>query len=62
MLFRSESQSYLVRKIVDVENLETGEKVKAHMYLWPPSKAQWLKDNAVIIYDGDWMKFLETKK
>ncbi|WP_027365456.1 gamma-glutamylcyclotransferase family protein [Desulfotruncus alcoholivorax] len=57
-----ESQSYLIRKIVDVENLETGEKVKAHMYLWPPSKAQWLKENGVIIYDGDWMNFLETKE
>lgn len=57
-----ESQNHLVRKIVDVENLETGERIKAHMYLWPPSKAQWLRDNAVIINDGDWMSFLEVKK
>lgn len=57
-----ESQSYLVRRIVDVENLVTGAKIKAHMYLWPPSKALWLKENGVIIYDGDWMNFLKTKK
>lgn len=56
-----ESQSLLIREIKDVEILETGEKVKAHMYLWPPSKAKWLKENGVVILDGDWAGFLEQK-
>ena len=55
-----ESQSHLIREIKDVE-LETGDKVKAHMFLWPPSKAQWLKDNAKIIQDGDWARFHKEK-
>lgn len=56
-----ESQSHLIREIKDVEILETGEKVKAHMYLWPPSKAHWLKENGVVILDGDWARFLKGK-
>lgn len=57
-----ESQNHLIREIKNVEILETGEKIKAHMYLWPPCKAQWLKENAVIIPDGDWARFLREKK
>jgi len=57
-----ESQSHLIREIRDVELLETGETVKAHMFLWPPSKAQWLRENADVIPDGDWAKFLQEKK
>lgn len=57
-----ESQSHLIREIRDIEILETGENCKAHMYLWPPSKAQWLKENAVIVYGGDWLRFLQNKK
>lgn len=57
-----ESQSHLIREIKDVELLETGETIKAHMYLWPPSKAQWLKENAATIADGDWARFLREKK
>jgi len=57
-----ESQSHLIREIKDVEILETGETIKAHMYLWPPSKAQWLKENAKIVADGDWARFLREKK
>lgn len=53
-----ESQSYLIRKITDIEIIETGEQVKAHMYLWPPSKAQWLIENGQVIQDGDWVKYL----
>ncbi|WP_347488951.1 gamma-glutamylcyclotransferase family protein [Desulfoscipio sp. XC116] len=53
-----ESQSDLIREIRDVVNLETGETVKAHMYLWPPAKDRWLKQNATVIADGDWLKFL----
>lgn len=56
-----ESQNHLIREIKNVEILETGEKIKAHMYLWPPCKAQWLKENAVIIPDGDWARFLSEK-
>ena len=56
-----ESQSDLIREIRDVENLDTGTTVKAHMYLWPPSKAAWLKENGEIIVDGDWAKFLREK-
>jgi gamma-glutamylcyclotransferase (GGCT)/AIG2-like uncharacterized protein YtfP len=56
-----ESQSHLIREIKDVELLDTGETVKAHMYLWPPSKAGWLKENAVVIPDGDWARFLQEK-
>ncbi|MDO7787791.1 gamma-glutamylcyclotransferase family protein [Desulforamulus aquiferis] len=55
-----ESQSHLIREIKDVV-LESGETVKAHMYLWPPSKAQWLRENAQVIPDGDWAKFLKEK-
>ncbi|MBU7006805.1 gamma-glutamylcyclotransferase family protein [Phosphitispora fastidiosa] len=57
-----ESQSHLIREIRDVELLETGEKVKAHMFLWPPSKAGWLKENAEIIPDGDWARFLQEHR
>ena len=53
-----ESQSHLIREIRDVEIKETGEKVKAHMFLWPPSKAQWLQENAEVIADGDWARFI----
>lgn len=53
------SQSHLVREIKEVELLETGKKIKAHVYLWPPSKADWLKENGQIIPDGDWAKFLK---
>lgn len=56
-----ESQSHLIREIKDVEILGTGEKVKAHMFLWPPSKAQWLKENGEIIPDGDWARFSKEK-
>lgn len=56
-----ESQSHLIREIKDVEILETGKIVKAHMYLWPPSKAQWLKEKGVIILDGDWARYLQKK-
>lgn len=56
-----ESQSLLIREIRDVEIVETGEKVKAHMYLWPPSKAQWLKENAQVIPHGDWARFVAEK-
>lgn len=57
-----ESQSLLIREIRDVEVLDTGKTVKAHMYLWPPSKAQWLKENGEVIPDGDWARFLREKK
>lgn len=57
-----ESQSHLIREIVDVENIETGEVVKAHMFLWPPSKAEWLKENGEVISDGDWARFLRENK
>lgn len=56
-----ESQSHLIREIKDVEIVETGEKVKAHMFLWPPSKAAWLKENGEVIPDGDWARFLKEK-
>ncbi len=56
-----ESQNLLIREIRDVEILETGEKVKAHMYLWPPSRAKWLKENAEIIPDSDWARFLNDR-
>ena len=54
-----ESQSGLMREIVDVENLETGEIVKAHMFFWPPSKVDELKAKGQIIPSGDWLKFLD---
>ncbi|MBF7084436.1 gamma-glutamylcyclotransferase [Desulfallas sp. Bu1-1] len=57
-----ESQSHLIREIRDVENIEKGETVKAHMYLWPPSKARWLKENGTVILDGDWLNFLRNQK
>ncbi|AGL00333.1 gamma-glutamylcyclotransferase family protein [Desulfoscipio gibsoniae] len=56
-----ESQSDLIREIRDVTNLETGETVKAHMYLWPPTKAHWLEESAEVIEHGDWLKFLHQK-
>ncbi|HOV80499.1 MAG TPA: gamma-glutamylcyclotransferase [Bacillota bacterium] len=56
-----ESQSHLIREIRDVEIVETGEKVKAHMYLWPPSRKEWLKENAVVVPDGDWARFKREK-
>lgn len=57
-----ESQSHLIREIREVENLETGETLKAHMYLWPPSRAEWLKKNGEVIPDGDWARFLREKE
>ena len=57
-----ESQNLLIREIVDVENLDTGETVKAHMYLWPPEQAQWLKENAEVVADADWARFLKEKE
>ncbi|WP_018085417.1 gamma-glutamylcyclotransferase family protein [Desulfurispora thermophila] len=56
-----ESQSHLIREIKDVRLLETGETIKAHMYLWPPSRADWLKKNGVVILDGDWARFLRVR-
>lgn len=56
-----ESQSHLIREIKDVTLIDTGEIIKAHMYLWPPSKEQWLKNNGQIIPDGDWAKFLKER-
>lgn len=52
-----ESQSHLIREIKDVKLVETGETIKAHMFLWPPSKAEWLKKNGQVIPDGDWANF-----
>ncbi|MGQ9558459.1 MAG: gamma-glutamylcyclotransferase family protein [Desulfurispora sp.] len=57
-----ESQSHLIREIRDVRLLETGENIKAHMYLWPPSRADWLKKNGVVILDGDWARFLGERE
>ncbi|MCL6634191.1 MAG: gamma-glutamylcyclotransferase [Peptococcaceae bacterium] len=57
-----ESQSHLIREIKDVEIVDTNETVKAHMYLWPPSRAEWLKEHGVVIPDGDWARFLQEKK
>ncbi|GAB6157263.1 hypothetical protein JCM39194_04630 [Desulfotomaculum varum] len=57
-----DSQSYLIREIRDVELIESGQIVKAHMYLWPRSKAQWLQENGIIIPDGDWAGFLAKKQ
>ncbi len=57
-----ESQSLLIREIRDVELLESGKTVKAHIYMWPPSKAQWLKENGKVIADGDWARFLRENK
>lgn len=56
-----ESQSHLIREIRDVKNLATGETVKAHMFLWPPSRREWLEKNGTVIPDGDWKKFLEEQ-
>ncbi len=57
-----ESQSDLIREIRDVQNLDTGETVKAHMFLWPPSRREWLEKNGEIVPDGDWKKFLAAQK
>ncbi len=57
-----ESQSYLIRKIKDVELADTGEIVKAHMYLWPPMRGDWLKKHGVIIATGDWLEFIRKTK
>ncbi len=54
-----DSQSDLVRQIVEVELTDSGKKIKAHMYLWPPQKAEWLREHGTIIPDGDWGKFLQ---
>ncbi|MCF8010238.1 MAG: gamma-glutamylcyclotransferase [Clostridiales bacterium] len=56
-----ETQSHLIREIRDVEIIDTGETIKAHLYMWPPSKRQWLKKNGVIISDGDWTRFLKEQ-
>jgi hypothetical protein len=52
----------LVREIRDVELLESGKTVKAHIYMWPPIKAEWLKKNGEVIPDGDWARFLREKE
>jgi len=57
-----ESQSYLIREIRDVELVESGEKKKAHIFLWPPSKAQWLKEHGQMISDGNWAGFQRENK
>ena len=57
-----ESQSLLVREIRDVELIESGKTVKAHVYMWPPSKAEWLKENAEVVPDGDWAMYLREKE
>ncbi|WP_238457826.1 gamma-glutamylcyclotransferase family protein [Desulforamulus ferrireducens] len=57
-----DSQSHLIREIRDVELVETGEVVKAHMYLWPRSKTEWLKEHGIVIPDGDWARFLRELK
>lgn len=57
-----ESQNHLIRVIRDVENLETGEKIKAHMYMWPPCKTEWIKKNAAIIPTGDWVGFRKNPR
>jgi gamma-glutamylcyclotransferase (GGCT)/AIG2-like uncharacterized protein YtfP len=57
-----ESQSMLVREIRDVELLESGKTVKAHVYMWPPTKAEWLKKNGEVIPDGDWARVLREKQ
>lgn len=56
-----DSQNHLIREIRDVTLTETGETVKAHMYLWPPCKTEWLKKNAEVIFGGDWAIFLAEK-
>lgn len=56
-----ESQSHLIREIVDVENTETGETVKAHMFFWPPSKIDELKTKGEVIESGDWLRFLNER-
>ncbi|MDN5294203.1 MAG: hypothetical protein PWQ91_786 [Eubacteriales bacterium] len=56
-----ESQSHLIREIREVENLETGEKVRAHMFLWPPSRREELEKRGVRIESGDWLKFLRER-
>ena len=57
-----ESQSLLVREIRDVELLESGKTVKAHVYMWAPARADWLKKNAEVIADGDWTRVLQEKQ
>lgn len=54
-----ESQSHLIREIQDVVLTATGKTIKAHVYLWPPSRAAWLREKGQIIEDGDWLAFLE---
>lgn len=56
------SQSHLIREIVEVELIESKKKIKAHIYLWPPNKGEWLKENGKIIPDGDWAKFLKEQE
>ncbi|HZK18314.1 MAG TPA: gamma-glutamylcyclotransferase family protein [Clostridia bacterium] len=57
-----DSQSYLIRRIKDVEIMDTGEIVKAHMYLWPPMRADWLKKHGIVIANGDWLEFIRKTK
>lgn len=57
-----ESQSHLIREIRDVQIVNSGETVKAHMFLWPPSRTEWLKKNGEVIADGDWKRFLSENK
>lgn len=54
-----ESQSHLIREIRDVVNQETGEVIKAHMFMWPPSRVEELKSKGQVVPDGDWLKFLQ---
>lgn len=56
------SQADLIREIRDVTLVETGEVVKAHIYVWPHAKAEWLKQTGVLIPDGNWARFLQEKK
>lgn len=57
-----DSQSHLIREIRDVQIPATGETVKAHMFLWPPDRREWLEKNGEEIPDGDWKRFLAEKK
>lgn len=57
-----ESQSHLIRVVKDVENLETGETVKAYMFMWPPERISALQKQGQVIEDGDWKNFLDNFK
>jgi len=55
------SHSLLIREVREVENLETGEKVKAYLFLWPPERREALDESGIVIEDGDWARFLKEK-